>query len=282
MKHLLPTIVLLSTAVFPTQAQTSQPQAASPVTLALAATLSQPTAYKPVDRGRDHTTWERYRSETNRSGRVIIHTNRYVALETGKHFSQNGQWLDTREEVAIVPGGAMATNGPHKVGFAANINSRVPVAVRTPGNTTLKIRPLGLAYYDYHAETNVIIAELKDSAGLVVGTNQVLYRDAFTEFRVDVRYTYKQSGCEQDIILIQRPPLPESFGLNPNSTRLLVLTEFIDPPADVQITRQVRRGWKLATVDKVIKLAGLYKIMRGKGGPEAVESAWADDSGCMT
>ena len=29
-------------------------------------------------------------------------------------------------------------------------------------------------------------------------------------------------------------------------------------------------------------LAGLYKIMRGKGGPEAVESAWADDSGCMT
>jgi hypothetical protein len=29
-------------------------------------------------------------------------------------------------------------------------------------------------------------------------------------------------------------------------------------------------------------LAGLYKIMRGKSGREAVESAWADDSGCMT
>ena len=41
-------------------------------------------------------------------------------------------------------------------------------------------------------------------------------------------------------------------------------------------------GARVNVERKAAALAGLYKIMRGKGGPEAVESAWADDAGCMT
>jgi hypothetical protein len=254
---LFPILVLFSTALLSTQAQVEQQAATAPATLASAVTLSQTTAYSPIERGRDQITWERYTLSTNRTGQVIIHTNRYVELQTGKHYLQNGQWLESSEEIQIVANGAVATNGPHKVAFTANINSPAPVTVLTPDNKLLKIRPLGLAYYDFHARTNIMIAELKDSDGLVVGTNQVLYPDAFTDFTADVRYTYTKSGLEQDVILRQRPPLPEAYGLNPATTWLLILTEFIDPPADVQVARQIRRGWKKSTVDKVIRIGGM-------------------------
>lgn len=178
------------------------------------------------------------------------------------HYFEKGQWSETKEEIEIVENRAVATKGPHKVSFAANINSPVSVEVLTPDNTRLKIRPLGLAYYDFHTVTNILIAELKDSEGLVVGANQVVYPDAFTDFRADVRYTYKQTGLEQDVILRKRPPSPEAYGLNPATTWLWVLTEFIDPPADVQIARQVRRGWTKSTVDKIIKL-GTMNIGHG-------------------
>lgn len=214
-------------------------------------------AYHPVQHGRDHIVWERYRPETNHLGRITIQTNRCVELQTGKHHLQNGRWVDSSEEIQLDPKGAVATNGPHKVGFTANINSPVSVAVITPDNTTLKIRPAGLVYFDFHARRSALIAELKDSGGLVVGTNQVLYPDAFTGLRADVRYTYKKSGLEQDVILLQRPPLPEAYGLNPTTTWLWVLTEFTDPPADIQVVREIRRGWKQSTVDKIIRIGGM-------------------------
>ncbi len=78
------------------------------------------------------------------------------------NYSENGQWLESKEEIQVVENGAVARQGPHKVTFAVNINSPVSVEVLTPDNQRLKIRPLGLAYYDFHTGTNVLVAELKD------------------------------------------------------------------------------------------------------------------------
>ena len=258
MKTLFPILVSLASTVLSGQAQVGQEATTAPVV-----TAPQTTAYSPVARGQDYLTWERYTLSTNRSGSIITHTNRYVELQTGKHYSQNGSWLESREEIQIVQNGAVATTGPHKVTFTPNINSPVSVQVLTPDNKLLKIRPLALAYYDFHARTNVLIAELKDSQGVVVGTNQVIYSDAFTGLLCDIRYTYKKAGFEQDVILRQRPPLPEAYGLNPATTWLQVLTEFIDPPEDVQVTRHIRRGWEKSTVDNVVDF-GQMKIGNGR------------------
>jgi hypothetical protein len=46
-------------------------------------------------------------------------------------------------------------------------------------------------------------------------------------------YTYTEAGFEQDIILREQPPTPASFGLNPDTTTLQVLTEFFNPPQPV-------------------------------------------------
>jgi hypothetical protein len=66
----------------------------------------------------------------------------------------------------------------------------------------------------------------------------VIYLDAFTEVRADVRYTYTRHGLEQDILLLERLPRPERFGLASRSTVLQVLTEFVRLPA---VTRREER-----------------------------------------
>jgi RHS repeat-associated protein len=251
MNRLLSALVCVVSLPFSTWPQVeSQPGAL----LSAGAVLS---ASALVERGRDHVTWERYRFETNRLGRVTIHTNRVMELETGKFYQADRQWQESREEIEIVANGALARRAPHQAAFATDVSSPVSVEVLTPNATRLKIRPLCLIYYDFHARTNVLIAELKGAEGWLVGTNEVVYPDAFTDFRADVRYTFKKSGLEQDIILLQRPPLPEEFGLNPMTTWLWVVTEFVDPPRDVQVERRIRRGWKKSTVDKIIRIGGM-------------------------
>ena len=175
------------------------------------------------------------------------------------HFrnAETGEWIESAPEIIITNNGAIGHGAPHQVNFSVNINSPVGVEVRTPDNQQLKLRILGMAFYDFIKRTNVLIAEIQDSDGQLIGANQVIYTNAFTDFQADVRYTYSKSGIEQDVILRTMPPLPESFGMNPDSTRLLLLTELIDPPANVQTIQHIRRGWTDAKVDKTISFGAM-------------------------
>ena len=78
--------------------------------------------------------------------------------------------------------------------------------------------------------SSINIAELTNSVGYLVGSNQVIYPNAFNGITADLRYTYTKAGFEQDIILRESPLIPESYGLNPAMARLQVLSEFFNPP----------------------------------------------------
>ena len=49
-------------------------------------------------------------------------------------------------------------------------------------------------------------------------------------FKVDLRYTYTKAGFSQDVILRTQPPTPESLGLNRDTARLQIMTEFFSAP----------------------------------------------------
>ena len=92
----------------------------------------------------------------------------------------NGQWVASREEIDILSNGtAAATNGQHQAYFPGDIYQG-QIELVTPDGQQLHSRPLGLSYFD--GNNSVLIAELKDSTGGLVGCNQVIYPDAFTDF----------------------------------------------------------------------------------------------------
>jgi hypothetical protein len=216
--------------------------------------------YTVVERGPNHCIWCRVTAFTNNLGKVTYRTNSYTELSSGMHHLVNGQWVESSEEIEITPTGAQATNGLHKAVFSGELNVADAIDLTTPGGQHLKSHVMGLSYFDPATGKSVLIAEIKDSHGQLLPTkNQVLYPDAFTDFKADVRYTYRKSGFEQDIILHEQPPPPSDWGLS-DAARLQVLTEF--PEAREPAIRSAAAG-PGALPDETIDF-GTMKMGRGK------------------
>ena len=184
-----------------------------------------------TERGPHHRVWQRENVRIFPNGRALTNRSVVVELESGMHYVKEGQWVESKEEIEIFNGAAVARQGQHQVIFAANFNSSGAIDLQAPDGKRFRSHVLGLVYTDYASGKSVMIAQTKDANGQVVPPNQVIYEDAFDgEFLADARYSYTKSGFEQDIILRTTPPSPAEWGLNPETTRLEVFTEFIEAP----------------------------------------------------
>jgi len=90
----------------------------------------------------------------------------------------------------------------------------------------------------------------------------VLYPDAFTGLKADLLYIYTKAGFEQDVILREQPPTPESFGLSANA-RLQVLTEFFDPPQPTVTTTKLPNQAGIALTNENLDF-GVMKMVPGR------------------
>jgi len=211
---------------------------------ATAATLTNSSVtnidYVVQDRGLHHRQWarvERYRDPA--TGQIAAVTNiAYVELATGMHYVDpaTGKFVESRELIEPIPGGAVARYGQHLCIFSNDLATAGAIQMKTPDGKRLVSNLIGLSYFDASTDQHVLIAEVKSSQGQIIGSNQVLYADAMTDIPCSVRYTYTKGGFEQDIILKDPAnlPTPGDFGLNPATTRLVVLTEFLNPPQPVK------------------------------------------------
>jgi RHS repeat-associated protein len=260
MKTISAILVALCVSTHWTSAQTaSASPTASSVNPGQATPSDTPWAETKSDG--NSSIWQRTTYESTPDGKQIPHIRKYTELATGLHYQKNGQWVDSKEEINILPNGtAAATEGQHQAYFPRDIYQGV-VELVTPDGTHLRSRPLGLSYDD--GTNTVLIAELKGSVGQLVGFNQVIYPDAFTDFKADLRYTYTKAGFEQDVILREQPLTPESYGLNPATARLQVLTEFFNPPQPAVTTRVLPKQAGIALSDENLDF-GAMKMMPGR------------------
>jgi hypothetical protein len=148
-------------------------------------------------------------------------------------------WVASAENVDITASGGTASNGQHTVNFSANIiNPAGSIELVMSNGMHLQSQVFGLVYYDPSNLTNVLFAVPTNRIGVVNSNlaNQVIYTNAFDGCAADVRYTYTRQGLEQDIVVNQQLPDPLALGLNPQTTRLQVWTEFVNAPTP-QITQ---------------------------------------------
>jgi hypothetical protein len=207
----------------------------SPADANLAGADSPAPPYTVVSQDANSRIWEQTVNELGSYGEVRPIKHRYVELATGLNYWSHGQWFESQDEIELFSGGAIARKGQHQVIFANNLATVGAIDMQTPDGLRLRSHILGLSYFDTISGQSVLIAEVKDSLGQLIAPNQVLYEDAFTDFKADVHYTYTKTSFEQDVVLRERPPLPEVYGLNSASTVLQVLTEFVTPSASTPI-----------------------------------------------
>ena len=220
--------------------------------------LPEPTSYAVKVQDANSRVWERTVYELDPSGQVVARKHSYNELASGLNHLVNGHWVESKEQIDILPNGtAAATNGQHQAFFPGDIYNG-QIALITPDGQQLTSRPLALLYTD--GTNTVVIAELTNAVGYVMGNNRVIYPNAFTDFKVDLRYTYTKAGFEQDIVLRQQPPTPESFGLNSDTARLQVLTEFFTAPQPKIHSTQLPRQAGLSLTDERLSFGSMQMV----------------------
>jgi len=226
------------------------------------------TPYVVAARDGNQKTWSKVTWESNLFTRELtVRTNSFTELATGNAHLVNGVWVDSSDQIQITKTGARATNCQHQVAFLGNINTPGAIDMTLPeGDKHLVSSILGLSYMDGTGKS-VLVAELKDSVGqLLPSGNQVLYPDAFTDISADVLYINSVSSFEQLIILRQQPPSPAEWGLDPETSVLQVITEFLNPPTP-QITQRKLDG----AVDEHLDF-GITQM------PKGVAFAWGNET----
>jgi hypothetical protein len=197
-----------------------------------------------IARSLSSRTWARIISHTNAAGQVSTVTNKaYTELASGLCYEKDGKLLDSLEQIEIVADGAAATQAQHKVHFAGNANTAGgAVIMNTRDGKIFASRVYGLSYWDTARGTNVLLAHLQDCQGTLVGSNRVVYTNAFRGLKADLEYVLTKAGLEQNVILREQLPTPDSLGLASASTRLQAMTEFFSPPAPSKKKTQVIGG----------------------------------------
>ena len=216
-----------------TPSRAAQPRGAAPaeaVVVTGGATNETPSGVI-VARGRDSRTWKREKIEKLKDGRTVRRTNTVVELASGMHYRDpaDGQLKEAREEVEITADGAKADKLDYKVHFKGNINSPNVFTITTPDQKNLRATVRGLAYTDPVNGHVVMFAPVRDSTGVLMPPNTVLYPDAFTGTRADLRAVVTRGRFESDVILREKLPPPGNWNLDPAATLLEVWTEFDSP-----------------------------------------------------
>ena len=187
-----------------------------------------------TERGPHHRVDEYTTTLTNEDGRILVSTNRYVALETGMHWLDRGEWKPTRVELDEYADGFAALEGQHKVLLRRSLRVQGAVEMAPDEATRLRATPMQILYRDRASGQVVVLGEVQDSTAARTGPATIVWPNAFNGLHADYRATYRAGSFECDVILRELPPSPSDLGLDPATTELQVLTEFYDTDAVVR------------------------------------------------
>ncbi|HEY6186023.1 MAG TPA: hypothetical protein VIW67_27515, partial [Terriglobales bacterium] len=109
-----------------------------------------PTAAAPIEpaiaeRGPHHRVWRTVTSSFTQAGREIYRTNSYTELATGMHYFKDGTWQNSKEEIELFEGGAVARQGQHSVIFLPNINTAGAIDLLAVDGNRFRSHILGVA-----------------------------------------------------------------------------------------------------------------------------------------
>ena len=83
--------------------------------------------------GLHHRVIQRVVTEQRPDGTTAERVARYTELATGLHYqNERGEWLESKEEIEIFQGSAVARQGQHSMIFAAQLNSPGAIDLLSP------------------------------------------------------------------------------------------------------------------------------------------------------
>src|ERR1051326_4414581 len=192
----------------------------APILAGRAQTVTANPAYTIVDRGPYYRVMQRILSITNVNEQVSRQVQSYTELGDGMHYLENGKWVESQDLIEITPTGAAAVHGQLQASFSSDITSRGAISLTSSAGEIFQSRPVGLYYADSASGKVASIAPIQSSEGVLYPPNVVVFSNVLSGLSADFMIVWTKQGYEQNLVLKQSPPAPESFGLSSKTSRL--------------------------------------------------------------
>jgi len=217
--------------------------------------------------GPHHRTIQQVWQYIDAEGQLAVSTNSHVELATGLNYpdSKTGQWIPAKAEFELTRTGYfIARQTQHQVILSPDPTEEWAVDFLGPDGVRLRSKVLGIAVVDPKTGNSALLAELKQTKPDWVGPGEVIYADAFDSVAADLRYSISLDRFEQDIILREQipPEVVDAVGIDPRSARVLLMTEFFDPPQPARTARSLALADGTVLTDEELDF-GLMRIGRG-------------------
>ena len=196
----------------------------------VAQTTADNQPYSVVDRGPFYRVLQRTVSVTDSAtGQVSQQVQSYTELEDGMNYLSNGQWVEAQDLVETTPTGAQAVHGQMKGSFSSDITSVGAITLSTP-TETFQSHPIGLFYSDSASGKVAQLGSVQTSVGTLYPPNVIVFSNVLSGLRADLMLVWAKNGFEQNLVLKQNPPPPESFSMSSSSTTLQLWTAMDECP----------------------------------------------------
>lgn len=158
-----------------------------------------------------------------------------------------------------------ALKGVIQVSVGTDITESYPLKCRfrhREREYTLQLGIAGLGYYDSESRKLVVVRKPGSVPAEQTQSNRLLYRGIFGDV-ADVEYVYERGRFKQNLIINNLAGLPEpaSFGLNPESTYLVLISRF-DSASDSALieSKPLKAGYSELSAEA--KVEGGYVAIR--------------------
>jgi hypothetical protein len=233
--------------------------------------------YAVVARAADSRQWAKIVASTDSAGEATFQTN-ISYTEVGANLCVRdalGRWSDASSALASVADGASSVNSPMAAHFAGNANAAGgTVRFRAADGKVFVCKVYGITFYSPELNTNILVASLQDCQGQLVGSNHIYYPNAFNGLNADLWFSYSPSGIDQDIVIHENPPSPSAYGLNPQTVRMQIFTEWFSPPEPRKITAEddgiINDAW--LDFGNLLMRPGAALFTQGQGDGAPVEA----------
>lgn len=224
-----------------------------------------------TDTGAHYRVWQ-----TTDPANPATTTGGYVELAAGlnRWDATRQAWVPAEARFErVADGHFVARLTQHRAILAPALGVEAAVDLSGPDEVRLRSSLIGIALIDARTGRNCLLAEVKPARGQLAGPDTVVYENAFEGLAGDVRYVIGLGRFEQDVILRERltPEILAELGLDPDQTRVLVLTEFFAPPRPIRHPRQLHLGGSGVLTDEEL-IFGLMVMGAGQAAAATSDS----------
>ena len=139
--------------------------------------------------------------------------------------------------------------------FNSDITNAGAITLTSPAGEVFGSRPIGLFYADTASGKVAQIGSVQACQGVLYPPNILVFSNVLSGLRADLMLVWAKNGYEQNLVIEQNPPRPESLGLSSATTRIQFWTAMDSFPT-VQQQRAVTLSSGL--VDHILYFQGCW------------------------